>query len=145
VTYIGSFGPNNPNIKLLKYLEGDRCFDGNRCVVVFAGSMRGLWQWLILGICFHGTRTVQSLRFQKVQKTEIKKETVPQLDSDLLPSLESLLEELNLSHRKSALVKLGVTETRYLLRLKSMDFQMMVSPRPFIIYHHTPSAHRMGR
>jgi hypothetical protein len=72
-------------------------------------------------------RGVVGNRFQKIKKTnEIKKEILPALNSDLLPSLETVLEELDLSHRKNSLVKMGVTETRYLLRLKNMDYQMMV-------------------
>jgi hypothetical protein len=66
-------------------------------------------------------------RFQKTKKTnEIKKEILTPLNSDLLPPLETVLEELDLIHRKGSLVKMGVTETRYMLRLKNMDYQMMV-------------------
>jgi hypothetical protein len=108
-------------------LEGDRCFDGNNDVWHSSGATMKLClvSNLLLVICL-SEKYVQSLRFQKIKKNEIKKEYIPQLNSDLLPPLETVLEELHLSHRKSALVKLGVTETRYLLRLKSMDYQMMV-------------------
>lgn len=76
---------------------------------------------------FTGTTSAIKLTKSKANNNEIKKEKIPQLNSDLLPPLEDLLNELDLIHRKSALIKMGVTETRYLLRLKNMDYQMMVS------------------
>ncbi len=65
---------------------------------------------------------------KKIEQT--KREILPKLNSDLLPSLEDLLVELELSHRKNQMIKMGISETRHLLRLKSMDYQMMVRIYP---------------
>lgn len=65
-------------------------------------------------------------RYPKVKNKQAARDVLPKLNPDLLPNLEDLLEQMNLSHRKNQLVKSGVTETRNLLRMKRMDFQMMV-------------------
>ncbi len=56
-----------------------------------------------------------------------QKEVFSKLNEALLPQLDTLLLEINLSHRQRELIKMGVTETRHILRLKKMDYQMMVS------------------
>lgn len=62
----------------------------------------------------------------KIKQTETKKEILSKINIDLLPSLDDLINELNLQHRRLNLIKMGVTETRHLLRFKNMDYQMMV-------------------
>jgi hypothetical protein len=47
------------------------------------------------------------------------------LNVDILPPLMDVLEELQLKDYLKNFIKMGVTETRLLLRLSSMDFQMM--------------------
>jgi hypothetical protein len=49
----------------------------------------------------------------------------PKLNTDLLPDLQTILKSLNLDSYLSSFVKNGITETRYLLRLSRMDFQLM--------------------
>lgn len=62
----------------------------------------------------------------KLKKVETKREILPKLNFDILPPLEDLLIELDLSHRKPELIKMGISETRHILRLKNMDYQMML-------------------
>lgn len=49
----------------------------------------------------------------------------PKLNYDLLPSLTSVLEALDMQEHLLAFVRGGITETRYLLKLSRMDFQLM--------------------
>ena len=49
------------------------------------------------------------------------------INLDKLPRLERVLEDLEMLHRLKEFVRLGVTETRHLIRLQRMDFQMMAS------------------
>lgn len=43
-----------------------------------------------------------------------------------LPSIEDLLSELGMTDLTSKFYDAGFTETRYVLRMKDMDFRMMV-------------------
>lgn len=65
-------------------------------------------------------------KITKIKNIETKKEVLSKINDDLLPSFDNLLNELNLQHRKLNLIKMGVVETRNLLRFKNMDYQMMV-------------------
>ena len=47
------------------------------------------------------------------------------IDEKLLPDFLAILEEAGMSDRLNDLVRMGVVDTRVLLRLKQMDFQMM--------------------
>ncbi len=70
---------------------------------------------------------VQSTRFQKMKKQENSKpEPAVKLNTEHLPTLSEILNEINISHRLQNLVKMGITETRHLLRMKRMDYNMMV-------------------
>lgn len=70
--------------------------------------------------------TVGADRFKRKDMSESRaKPKPPNLNTDLVPSLEEILEELSLNHRKQELYKMGVVDTRILLRLKKMDFHMM--------------------
>jgi hypothetical protein len=48
------------------------------------------------------------------------------INFDMLPPLNSVLEELQLSQYFKQFVRMGITETRFLLKLSSMDFQLMM-------------------
>lgn len=61
---------------------------------------------------------------KSAQKTQTPKKP-PLLNTDGLPSLKEILDGLDLSEFYPNLVKMGVVETRFLLRLSSMDFRMM--------------------
>jgi hypothetical protein len=59
-------------------------------------------------------------------KTKIQPKPKPvKLNTDNLPTLQEILESLNLSRFFKDFIKMGVTETRLLVRLSSMDFRMM--------------------
>ena len=51
--------------------------------------------------------------------------SLPKLNLDILPRLEEVLRELELDSYLMNFVKYGITDTRYLLRLTRMDFQLM--------------------
>jgi hypothetical protein len=65
-------------------------------------------------------------KYPKIKNQPAPKDVLPKLNPDLLPPLDALLEDMQITHRKDLLIKVGVTETRNLLRLKRMDYQMMV-------------------
>ena len=69
-------------------------------------------------------------RYPKVKK-DTHKTPMPKLNTDLVPAFDDILAELNIQHRRDSLIKMGITETRNLLRLTRMDYQMMV---PYTIY-----------
>jgi hypothetical protein len=59
-------------------------------------------------------------------KTKIPpKPKAQKLNIDLLPPLQEVLESLGLTRFLKDFVKMGVTETRLLVRLSAMDFQLM--------------------
>jgi len=49
----------------------------------------------------------------------------PKLNVDLLPPLDEILEALNMKRYFKDFIRIGVTDTRLLLRLTAMDFQLM--------------------
>ena len=49
----------------------------------------------------------------------------PKLNVDILPPLKDVLDELHLKEYVNDFIRMGVTETRLLLKLSSMDFQLM--------------------
>ena len=49
----------------------------------------------------------------------------PKLNTELLPRLEQVLRDIELDSYLMNFVKYGITDTRYLLRLTRMDFQLM--------------------
>ena len=51
--------------------------------------------------------------------------TPPKLNTDSLPDLPTILQSISLDEYLKDFVKKGITETRYLLRLGRMDFQLM--------------------
>ena len=57
-------------------------------------------------------------------KANIKPKPV-KLNIDILPPLQDILESLGLTRFLKDLIKMGVTETRLLVRLSAMDFRMM--------------------
>lgn len=73
-------------------------------------------------------------RFFKPKKYEptAPKPPPPKLNTDNLPPIEEILEGLGLIHRLPMFIKQGITETRFLLRMKPMDFNMMV---PHLLFH----------
>ena len=72
-------------------------------------------------------------KYPKIKNAKAPVEALPKLNPDLLPPWEELVQEMKLTHRIAQLSKLGVTETRNLLRLKKMDYQMMVSLRDIFV------------
>jgi len=69
---------------------------------------------------------------QKSSPSQPKKAIIePRIDTEKLPPLDDLLKELGMSNRIKDFIKMGVTETRILLRLKKMDFQIMVRELKF--------------
>ena len=66
-------------------------------------------------------------RFAKksVKKELVKPEPQAKINIDLLPPLEDVLKSLNLFHLADKFYRMGVVETRILVRLKNMDYQMM--------------------
>lgn len=48
------------------------------------------------------------------------------INPDILPQLDLVLEELNMTDRIPNFVQIGITETRLLFELKKMDFQLML-------------------
>lgn len=48
-----------------------------------------------------------------------------ELVTDDLPEIEDLLKELDLSHLAEKFYAAGFTESRYIMRMKSMDLRMM--------------------
>jgi len=64
-------------------------------------------------------------RYPKVKK-DTHKTPMPKLNTDLVPAFDDILAELNIQHRRDSLIKMGITETRNLLRLTRMDYQMML-------------------
>ncbi len=66
-------------------------------------------------------------RFHKMKKPDTAKvEPMVKLNTDKIPNLEEILSEINLSHRLPNFIKMGVTDSRHLLRLKKMDYNIMV-------------------
>ena len=64
-------------------------------------------------------------RFPKRQtKTETTKSVV-KLNTDGLPSLKEILEEIEMGEYLMKFARLGITETRLLLRMSPMDYTMM--------------------
>jgi hypothetical protein len=59
-----------------------------------------------------------------VPKSKPKPKPV-KFNTDLLPNLQDILNSLNLSSHLNDFVKMGVAETRTLLRLNDMDFHLM--------------------
>lgn len=60
----------------------------------------------------------------KKKPTPVKHQPI-KLNVDILPPLTDVLQELQFSAYLNNFVRMGVTETRLLLRLSSMDFQIM--------------------
>ncbi len=50
----------------------------------------------------------------------------PKLNTDALPTLPEILTELDINDYMAQFVRNGITETRLLLRLSSMDYQLMI-------------------
>jgi hypothetical protein len=64
-------------------------------------------------------------RFPKRQiKTEAKK-VVAKLNTDGLPGLKEILEEIEMEEYLMKFARMGITETRLLLRMSEMDYTMM--------------------
>lgn len=84
----------------------------------------GLLMIVLLG-CLVGNSFALD-RYKKKTNDQMKnKPKPPTLNTDLVPSLEKIVEEIGLTHRLNDLYKMGVVDTRILLRLKKMDFHMM--------------------
>ena len=81
---------------------------------------------ILILFSFFSFLSCKVLNNNKNNNLNTKKEILLKINSDLLPSLEDFLKELNLQHRQRSLIKMGVLETRHLLRFKKMDYQMMV-------------------
>ena len=65
-------------------------------------------------------------RFNKKEKPKPMPKPAPVvLDVTVVPSLESILEEIGLSDWLPKLIRMGVTENRLLLRLQPMDYRVM--------------------
>ncbi|KAJ1416778.1 hypothetical protein B484DRAFT_454184 [Ochromonadaceae sp. CCMP2298] len=63
---------------------------------------------------------------KKIEKAKPKpRPKPPKLNTDSLPTLPEILEKLGLSRYMPNLIRMGVGETRLLVRLSSMDFQLM--------------------
>lgn len=85
--------------------------------------------FVVLFVKTNSRNTSPMKKNPKEAKQANNKKTVQpsvQLDYDKLPNLIPLLEELNLSHFLKDFIKMGVTETRHMVRLKAMDFQIML-------------------
>ena len=77
-----------------------------------------------------------SCRFvKKSPKNQSSNEKKPALaiNPEKLPPLEDVLAEVNMSHRLKDFIRIGVSETRFLLRLQRMDFQMMVCSNKLLL------------
>ena len=82
----------------------------------------GLCCLVLYALCT-SVRAQNKFQKQKPKKTPIT--PVAKINTDGLPSLEAILEDIGLSHRLNDLIKMGVVDTRLLLRLKRMDYQIM--------------------
>jgi len=65
------------------------------------------------------------------QEPAVRAKPLP-INTDHLPNLEAILEEVGLTRFFSNFIKMGVTDTRLLLRLSSMDFRIMSMEWPGI-------------
>lgn len=86
---------------------------------------------LILLLCLLGGLLFVTAVGPRGRYPDPKKETPPppkpkvKLNVDILPPLQDVLSELNMTGYIGDFVRMGVTETRLLLRLSSMDFHIM--------------------
>ena len=64
-------------------------------------------------------------RYPEPKLQQVKPKSTPKINIDLLPPLENVLESLGLTRFYNNFVKMGVYETRLLVRLSAMDFQIM--------------------
>ncbi|RYH31675.1 hypothetical protein EON65_02185 [archaeon] len=70
-------------------------------------------------------------------KSPSSKATKPiKLNVDVLPPLQEVLEEMQITPFLKDFVRMGITETRLLLRLSSMDFQLMTMEWTNFSYEH---------
>lgn len=92
------------------------------------------WLWLTIAlivmtceVCASSdTGKKKHSRFFKMQKApEANKPAAPKLNTENLPKLEEILESVGLGHRIKNFYGQGVHETRQLLRMKRMDFNML--------------------
>jgi len=70
--------------------------------------------------------TVDAKRFTKPKPVPAAPPPPVMLNVENLPPLEEILKEAKVDHRIKEIVKMGVVDTRLLLRLSKMDFQMMM-------------------
>jgi hypothetical protein len=64
---------------------------------------------------------------KKNDKPAAPKAPPPKLNTDILPTIDEVLESVGLSHVLPIFLKQGISETRFLLRMTPTDFNMMVS------------------
>ena len=82
---------------------------------------------LLISLLFYACASLAAVKKRYPDpKTKVSaKPKQPKIDIDLLPPLQELLETLGLTRFLKDFVKIGVTETRLLVRLSAMDFQLM--------------------
>ena len=88
--------------------------------------------FILLGLVFL-LGVVRTYEFDRFGKNKPKPKKAPQLpkkpvvlNTDLLPDIKQLLEEQGLTSYFPQLIKMGVTETHFLLRLTAMDYRIML-------------------
>ena len=84
-----------------------------------------LFVFLITTICIFG-KIAKAKKENVIKSKSMSDEAKTSLNYDLLPPLEEVLKEIGFSNRLKDFVRQGVSETRILVLLKKMDFQMMV-------------------
>jgi hypothetical protein len=96
-------------------------------------SLAWLWFTVALVVVTHEASASSEVgqkkhsRFFKMKKApEASKPAAPKLNTENLPKLEEILESVGLGHRIKNFYGQGVHETRQLLRMKKMDFSMLV-------------------
>jgi len=83
-----------------------------------------LWMY-VLTILLNITDVECKRRYPEPKLKANDKPKPPKLNVDLLPPLEEILEALNMKKFFKNFIRMGVTDTRLLLRLTAMDFQLM--------------------
>jgi hypothetical protein len=83
-----------------------------------------VWLWLAVGLMCSCREVVMGAPKLRHAKAAPAKKVV-KLNVDILPPLQEVLAELGLDDRLHDFVRMGITETRLLLKLGAMDFQIM--------------------
>lgn len=86
------------------------------------------WNCIVLLLCALCLSDVLGAAKKRYPDPKTKAASRPKpikLNTDLLPTLQEILDTLGLTKYIKDFVKMGVTETRLLVRLSAMDFRMM--------------------